>query len=244
MRVRIIVGLATLVILFLSLIQGIQPARANVPALALFRRSCGLVSAFALYDGFSEGKTPFYVAFAVDLNGNGVYGEANEPIRYVNITSGGQQEYIGATIRFSAVPEGSTISVTAYEVDSAGVPVSKQVPPVTYQCAHRPATDRLPAESPIPAPGVAVVARIRIPSIVVYSSPTTQSAPLGGLARGERVTVLALNRRGDWAQVDFRGKLGWIMWQTQAVLYGPYAYLPRVANAEDPTPTPAATATP
>ena len=216
------------------------PAHANVTQLVLHTRSCGTVDALILYDTFSEGNPPFWAVFALDLNGNGVFGEAGEPIRYVRVNATqGQAEAVGAHIAFRAVPEGSTIAVTAYEVDSAGVPVSPQISPVAYECTHRPAKDALPPNTDIAVPGIGIVAKIRVTAVTVFGGPSVNFPALGGLGKGSLVNVLARNERGDWLQIQFKGQEGWIMWQTQAILFGPYATLPVLPNAEKPTPTPA-----
>jgi hypothetical protein len=224
----------------LALLGGvlIKPAQANTAALVLYTRTCGTVDAYAEYDSFSEGNPPFWVVFTVDLNHNGVFGEAGEPSKYSRVFPGGHQTItVGAHLTFPAVPEGSTIAVTAYEVASDGVAVSAQLPPVQYVCAHKPARDPLPPNTGIVLPAVGIVAKITAPSLLVFSQPNAQSTVLGGLANGARVNVSARNDRGDWLQIDFRGATGWIMWQTNAILFGPYADLPVLPNVEN-TPTP------
>jgi len=238
MRFRYIVWFAAITALIFVVLAQTSMAEANVTRLILTRRTCGTVNAYLTYDGFSEGTPAFYNVVAVDLNGNGVYGEAGEPTQYIKITPGGQAVLIPAQLRFAALPEGSTISVTAYEVDSAGVAVSKQISPVSYQCTHRPATNTLPENTDIKVPAVSIVAKINRAAITVYSAPTASSTPLGGLGRGDQVTLLARNQRGDWVQFYFKGQLGWIMWQTQAIMFGPYTTLPVLPNAENYTPTP------
>src|SRR5258708_29877888 len=238
LRLRYIVWFAVVIALIFVALTGTTTAQANVTRLILTRRTCGTVNAFRTYDAFSEGTPAFYNVVAVDLNGNGVYGEAGEPVQYIKITPGGQTVLVGAQLRFPALPEGSTISVTAYEVDSAGVPVSKQITPVTYQCKHRPATKTLPENTDIVVPDVAVVAKVNRAAITVYSEPTASSTPLGGLGRGDTVNVLAQNQRGDWVQIFFKGQQGWIMWRTQVIMFGPFTTLPVLPNAESFTPTP------
>jgi hypothetical protein len=237
-RFRYIVWFAAILALIFVALEQASPAQANVTRLILTRRSCGAISAYLTYDGFSEGTPAFYNVVAVDLNGNGVYGEPGEPLQYIKITPGGQSVLVGAQLRFAPVPEGSTISVTAYEVDSAGVPVSKQITPVTYQCKHRPATNTLPENSDIAVPAVSVIAKINRNNITVYSEPRASSTPLGGLGRGDEVNLLARNQRGDWVEFYFKGQKGWIMWQTQVIMLGPYMTLPVLPNAESYTPTP------
>src|SRR5258708_5968096 len=127
------------VALILAALISVHPARANVTDLALFRRTCGTVNAFITYDGFSEGHPAFFAVFAVDLNGNGVFGEAGEPMKYVKVVPGGSTQFVGTTLVFPPVPEGSTIAVTAYEVDTAVVPGSLQGEPAKDTGPHRPA---------------------------------------------------------------------------------------------------------
>jgi hypothetical protein len=213
------------------------PARANVTALVLHTRTCGTVSAFIAYDSFSEGILPFWAVFVVDLNGNGKFGEAGEPMRYVKLTQIGQVQQVGAQLRFAPLSEGSEIAVTAYELDSAGTQVSRQIEPVKYVCKHRPAKDPLPPNTGIAVPGVGIVAKVNITAITVYSGPTVKSEPLGGLGLGAFVNVVARNQRGDWVQIEYKGGLGWIMWQTQVLLFGPFTSLPRLPNQDQPTPT-------
>src|SRR4051812_30556937 len=84
-----------------SLIQA-NPAKANVVRLVLHTRTCGTVSAYVIYDSFSEGVLPFWAVFNVDLNGNGIYGEAGEPIQYVKLSpsANGQSLFVGTTLKF------------------------------------------------------------------------------------------------------------------------------------------------
>ena len=113
LRLRYIVWFAVVIALIFVALTGTTTAQANVTRLILTRRTCGTVNAFLTYDGFSEGTPAFYNVVAVDLNGNGVYGEAGEPVQYIKISPGGQTVLVGAQLRFPALPEGSTISVTA-----------------------------------------------------------------------------------------------------------------------------------
>ena len=225
-------------LLLIDLVMTTTPANANITKLVVTHRTCGTLTAYLTYDGFSEGIQAFYGVFAVDLNNNGVFSEAGEPILYIKLTQGGGPQLIGGQMRFAPLPEGSTIAITAYEIDSAGVPVSKQVEPVAYQCLHKPARDILPENTGVDNPTVGVVAKVRHSGLIVYSAPSYYSAKLGGLGKGAFLNVLALNARGDWAQVQYKGKLGWIMWATQTVMLGQYSTLPRLANFEDYTPTP------
>jgi hypothetical protein len=243
MRFRTAAWLGLVTALILSMVVGVTPARANVTALVLHRRTCGTVDAYVTYDSFSEGNPPYFAAFAVDLNNNGVFGEAGEPIRYIRLGNTGESQLVGAHIVFTPLPEGSTIAVTAYEVDSAGGAVSPQVAPVAYQCTHRPATNPLPPNTGIDVPDVAIVARIGAVAVTVYDGPSVKANPLGGLGRGALVNVVARNERGDWLQIEYKGQLGWFMWQRQATLLGLYSTLPVLPNVEDWTPTPAPTAT-
>ena len=233
MRFRTAAWLGLATALILSMVVGVTPARANVTALVLHRRTCGTLNAYIAYDSFSEGNPPYYAAFAVDLNGNGVFGEAGEPIRYVPLDNTGGAQLIGARIAFTPLPEGSTIAVTAYEVDSAGGAVSPQIAPVAYQCAHRPATYPLPPNTGIDVPEVAIVARISAVAVTVYDGPSVRANPLGGLGQGMLVNVVARNGRGDWLQIKYKGQLGWFMWQRQATLLGMYSTLPVLPNFED-----------
>jgi hypothetical protein len=221
-----------IVVLLLALAP--MPVYANVNALVLYTRTCGTVTAYISYDSFSEGSAPFWAAFVVDLNNNNVFGEAGEPIRYVRVVPTGEPQFVGARLAFRPLPEGSSIAVTAYEIDSAGVQVSRQIEPVRYDCAHRPAKNPLPPNTGIPIPGVGVVAKVMIPAITVFSGASAYTAPLGGLGRGAMVNVVARNTRGDWVQVEFKGQLGWIMWIRQAILFGPYSTLPVLPNFESP----------
>jgi hypothetical protein len=213
-----------------------QNVRAGVSDLYLTRRSCATVSAFLTYDSFSEGRPPYFATFSVDLNGNGVYGEASEPTQRIRVrTGGGLPTLVNARMAWAALPQGSTISVIAYETDSSGAILSEQLGPVTYQCTQRPAVDRIPSVPVEPAPVAGVTARALI-TLPVYSGASAQSQQIGGLADGMVVTVLALNERGDWAQIEYRGSTGWIMWRQQAILIGPYAELPRLPNYEQTNP--------
>src|SRR5260221_440887 len=76
-----ILAILCLAILMSALVTS-SPVRANVTGLVLHRRSCSALVAYTVYDGFSEGNAPYFVVFAVDLNGNGNFGEETEPIQY------------------------------------------------------------------------------------------------------------------------------------------------------------------
>ncbi len=245
-RFRIVAGVALVTTLILSLLLTQTPANANVTRLVIHRRTCGTVTAWVVYDSFSEGNPPFWAVFAVDLNGNGVYGEAGEPMQYVKLQGTGEAQQVGTRLTFKALPEGSTISVTAYEVDSAGTPVSKQLQPVSYTCAHRPALDPQPPNTGIAIPGVGIVAKVNVTAVKVYGGPNVKSDVLGGLGKGAYVNVTARNERGDWFQIEYKGQPGWIMWQTQALIFGPYSTLPVLPNNDTAAPilAPGPTATP
>ncbi|HVO41446.1 MAG TPA: SH3 domain-containing protein [Aggregatilineales bacterium] len=230
---RLLIAAAVLVTLTGVLLKG-EPARANVDAIVLVTRTCGTVDAFVTYDTFSEGNPPFWAVFTVDLNGNGVFGDSGEPSKYVRVIPGsGQSTVVGAHLTFRPLPEGSTIAVTVYEVDSSGVAVSGQLPPVEYVCAHKPARNPLPPNTGIVLPQVGIVAKIIAPALQVHEAPNAQSAVIGGLPNAALVDVNARNERGDWLQISFRGGTGWIMWETNAILLGPYADLPVLPNVEN-----------
>lgn len=216
------------VLIALSLMMTAAPARANVTRLVLHTRNCEAVTAYAVYDGFSTGSAPFYAVFAADLNGNGQFGEASEPIAYVRVNNtSGEPSTAGARLRFEALPEGSTIAVTAYEVDRRGRLVSAALEPVSFECTNRPALDPIPANTGIMIPGVSVIADITAASVTVYETPSGNAAIVGGLAENARVDAVARNQRGDWVRILFPGGgTGWIMWQTQATLLGPWRSLP------------------
>lgn len=222
--------IAAVLLLALNLLTTAVPARANVDALRLHRRSCGSVTTSAIYDSFSEGTPPFFAVFVADLDNDGVFGRANEPTQYVLLSEEPGARTVGTRLNFPALPEGSIISVTAYEVDAAGKRISKQLEPVTYRCAHKPALEPIDANTDIDEPGVGIVAKVNVEALLVYNGPSVQSGVLGGLARGTPVDVLGRNGRGDWLQIVFGGKTGWVMWQKQMILFGPYTQLAVLAN--------------
>jgi len=233
-RFRSLAWFRPLIVLVVGLLLVFAPMSvyANVNALVLHTRTCGTVTAYIRYDSFSEGTAPFFAAFVVDLNNNNVFSEANEPIRYVKIFPTGEPSLVGTRLAFRPLPEGSSIAVTAYEIDAAGVQVSRQIEPVRYECAHRPAKNPLPPNTGIPIPGVGVVAKVMVPAVTVFSGASAYTASLGGLGQGALVNVVARNKRGDWVQVEYKGQLGWIMWIRQAILFGPYSTLPVLPNFE------------
>jgi hypothetical protein len=232
-RIRPFVAASILLTMFATLIT-VTPAHANVSNLVLLRRSCGAINTLVTYDSYSEGRPPFFAVITADLNNNGVFGEAGEPTTMIRVKTGGNQRIsVQGFLRFRPVPENSTISVTAYEVDSEGIKVSPELTPVSYQCTHRPALTALPNNENNSGANVAVTVRVAVSAITVYSQPSATTTILGGLPKGARANVLAINRRGDWIQIDFQGGQGWIMWKTQAILIGPYSKLPVLPNYED-----------
>ncbi len=222
-----IVAIAAIV---LASVAVTRRAAADVTLLVLGSRTCGTITAYAIYDSFSEGNPPFYAVFAADLNGNGIYGEAGEPIRYTLVGPGGAAGYVRGYLNFRALPTGSSIAVTAYEIDSDGTQVSPQLSAVRYTCAHRPATDALPANTGFVIPGTAVTAKITASSVLMYSAPNASSSVLGGITQGAILNVIARTVRGDWVEVRSGGQTGWIMWVTNAILLGPYRRLPIVTG--------------
>ncbi|HRE48879.1 MAG TPA: hypothetical protein PLD47_14225 [Aggregatilineales bacterium] len=228
MRLRGITILAFALAIFVPLLGAPTPAQANIASLTLHRRSCNVVSVYLAYDGFAGGgSAPYYAVFAADLDGNGVFGETGEPKVFKQVKRNGQPLLVNARLYFKA-REGSTIAVTAYEIDSTGTYSSGQLAPVSYECTNRPVLSPLPADTTLRIPGVAVTAKIILEKVDLYSEPTTESIFLGGVGIGQVFDVRALNTRGDWALIDVGGgKQGWIMWQYQAYLLGPYQSLPR-----------------
>jgi len=216
-----------IVAIVLATFVAVQHVSADISALVLGSRSCGSVTAYVQYDAFSEGNPPFYAVFAADLNADGVFGEAGEPLEYILIGPGGTPGYIRGQLAFPALPEGSVIAVTAYEIDSAGTIVSPQLTAVRYTCTHRPATDLYPPNTAPVVPNLGVSAKITVYSVSVYDAPSAADGNLiGGLPIGAIVNVIGRNSRGDWVEVQFGGGVGWIMWETNAILFGPYQQLP------------------
>src|SRR5436190_1532270 len=121
-RFRTLAWFTPIIVLVVGLLLAFapMPVYANVTALVLHTRTCGTVTAYIAYDSFSEGTAPYYAVFAVDLNNNNVFGEAGEPLRYTKVSPTGEAQLVGARLVFKALPEGSSIAVTAYEIDSAG----------------------------------------------------------------------------------------------------------------------------
>jgi hypothetical protein len=211
-----------------------SPASANVNTLIVGRRTCETATAYVLYDGFSAGHPVYLAAFTVDLDGDGVYGEAEAGERtiFTNLGAGSSPSgYVKGVLKFSAVPEGTKISISAYEVDSNGRTVSRQLPAVSYTCTNRPQTKQIPADVPFVIPAVAVTARVTAETLSIYDSPKgTESKIVGGLAQGAIVTAIGRNSRGDWLQIAFGSGTAWIMWNTNAIVFGPYKSLPVTAQ--------------
>lgn len=207
------------------------PAEADTSNLTVHSRTCAYAVAYADYDGYSQGTAPFFAAFTVDLNNNGVFGEPGEPTNFVSLTAGAGEPVQTATrLRFRALRQGSPIAVTAYEVDSEGFYVSGPLEAVRYTCANRPALNALEPNTGGAAPNIAVVARVFVESIPVYAEASAASVLVGGVGRDQAFLAKARNSRGDWVQIDFPGGTGWIMWQSQARLVGPFASLPILAD--------------
>lgn len=218
--------------LVLAIFGQAAPASANVTRLVLGRRTCEGVTAYVLYDSFSAGSPPYLAGFAVDLDGDGLHGEpeALEKSIFTKTGPSGAAGFIRGQLKFPALPEGSVISVTAYEVDSNGRPISAQLPAVTYTCTNRPQTLQIPASAPYIIPNVAVSARVTFsPRIPVFDAPNGKNE-IGGLATGESVTAIGRNSRGDWLQIAFGGGTAWMMWNTNALVFGPYKSLPVTAK--------------
>lgn len=216
-----------------ALFSAQTPAKAEITKLTLHRRSCASVTAYVNYDGFAEGTAPYYVAFGVDSNGNGVFGEPGEALVYSRIKGNvGSSLQVAARVNFTAVREGTTVAVIAYTVDSVGNALSPQLGPISYQCSQRPALDPLPADQSQVNPSPAVVAAILSESVEVHEGAAASTKVIGGLGKGQRVPVIALNERGDWALIEINGQQGWILWRSNAYLFGARANLPRVPNYE------------
>lgn len=207
------------------------PAQATTTALTIHTRSCAYVTAYADYDGYSQGTAPFYAAFTVDLDNDGIFGEPGEPTNFVTLTEGGTTPIQASTrLRFRALKQGAPISVTVYETDAEGVLVNGPEEAVQYVCRNRPDTAPLQGNTGGATPNVAVVARVFVESIPVYAEPDASSKLLGGVGRDQAFFVQGRNSRGDFVKIDFPGGSGWIMWQTQARLLGPWATAPILEN--------------
>lgn len=224
--------LVALAAVALALLGHTVPASANVTTLVLGRRTCETVTAYVLYDSYSAGSPVFLAGFAVDLNGNGVYGEpeASEKTVFSKTGPNGAAGFIKGQLKFPAVPEGTVISVTGYEIDSSGRTISRQLSPVSYTCTNRPQTNQIPASAPYTVPNVAVSARVTVsPRVPIFDAPNGKNE-IGGLATGAAVTAIGRNSRGDWLQIVFGDGTAWLMWNTNALVFGPYKSLPVTAQ--------------
>lgn len=224
--------LAVITMMLLAAFAVSAPASANVTTLLLGRRTCETIAAYALYDAFSAGTGTYLAAFAVDLNGNGVFGEPESSEKTVFTKTGpnGAAGYVKGTLKFPAVPEGTEIAVTAYEIDSNGRIVSGQLAPVRYKCTNAPQIKQIPAEAPFTIPAVAVSAKVTVsPRIPVFAAPDGETE-IGGLGTGTIVSAIGRNSRGDWLQIPFGNGTAWIMWNTNALVFGPYKSLPITAQ--------------
>lgn len=94
MKFRALLRMITITGLMLPLFAAASPTDAGVSKLTIHRRTCGTVTAVLTYDNFSEGNSPFYVAFTVDLNDNGIFGEVGEQLCSI-------QSMPAAAIRFN-----------------------------------------------------------------------------------------------------------------------------------------------
>lgn len=227
MKLRAALRLSLALSLLAPLLLSASAAEANINSLSVHRRTCSQATAFVNYDGFSGGTAPYYIAFTVDLNDNGIFGEVGEPTLFAEVSGNGSPLVIGRRLTFRNQREGSFIAVTAYEVDSEGFFVGGPLEPVRYSCTNRPALNATASNTGI-VPRIAVVARVFVNRVEVYSAPSATSTLVGGLGLGQQVDVLGRNARNDWVQIRFNGGTGWIMWQTQARLSGAFAQLPIV----------------
>lgn len=210
-----------------------HPAQAAVSKLTLYRRSCAAVYAQVTWDSFIQGQAPFKVGFAADLNGDGIYGAAGEPNVTTPVLTGGNVGIrIGSRLVFPALAEGSTVSVTAYDVDNNGVRRSGYLSPITYTCSQRPELADLRVDNPSVVPQVASQLFLFTTSTQVYTQPLPTAKVLGGLAKGQSAEVVALNERGDWAKIRFGDGFGWVLWRTNALMNGAFAELPRETGTE------------
>ena len=73
--------------------------------------------------------------------------------------------------------------------------------------------------------GLGETAQVAFPDQLLYSGPDFASQPVGRLPQHAEVSII--QRQGDWSQVEYQGKTGWIH---RAVL--------RQARAADPPKTP------
>lgn len=58
------------------------------------------------------------------------------------------------------------------------------------------------------SPGMAETLKVERPNTQLYQAPNFGSTPLGTVSPGSEVTVLS--RSGDWVQVNYQGKTGWL----------------------------------
>lgn len=225
MRPRPLIRFGLMLAVVIPALWSAVPASANMSRLTLHRRSCNGVTVYAVHDGFSNGSAPYYAVFAADLDGDGNYGEAGEPKVFKQVKKTGSAVWVSARLYFRA-SEGSDIAITVYEVDSTGTLVTPGGDKVKYTCANRVALDPIPGDTGAPIPVLKITAKVVVEKITVYAEASSDSTVLGGVGIGQLLNVKARNQRGDWVQVEFNGGMGWIMWQTQAYLLGPYRDLP------------------
>ena len=57
-------------------------------------------------------------------------------------------------------------------------------------------------------PGLAETLKVERPNSQLYESPNFGSTPLGTVPSGTEVAVMS--RSGDWVQVNYQGKTGWL----------------------------------
>src|SRR5258707_9114603 len=70
-------------LLLIDLVMTTTPANANITKLVVTHRTCGTLTAYLTYDGFSEVIQVFYGVFAVDLTNNGVFSHSGKPILFI-----------------------------------------------------------------------------------------------------------------------------------------------------------------
>ncbi len=114
---------------------------------------------------------------------------------------------------FTPTPEGQIVNAPLFEKDVNANPSGEEVAvlPTDTPTPPPPPTDTPTPTEPPPTPTPVPPAVVANQVVNVRSGPGTTYPILGKAQPGQRFLITGKNPKGDWWQIDFNGKSGWII---------------------------------
>jgi len=146
-----------------------------------------------------------------------------------------------------AAPTPTIVPLAAAETDATPTPTTVPTATPTEAFTVTP-TPLQPADTPAPSQPTAPVSsrvegKVTSYGLNVRTGPGMAYPIVGGLSLGDSVEVVGKNTAGDWLQIAYNGREGWIA-AAYTDLTGSLEAVPEVSAPPPPAPTPTPTAPP